>query len=124
MAASRRLLPNARTTPLPHLPRPRHPRALHSAVPSRSPRKAPRVFNHASFIWGAADILRGTYKQHEYGDVILPFTVLFRLDAVLAPTKDAVLEAIGHDLGGGGAVARNAPESCRSPVHVLQSLTP
>lgn len=82
------------------------------------------MFNHASFIWGAADILRGTYKQHEYGDVILPFTVLFRLDAVLAPTKDAVLEAIGHDLGGGGAVARNAPESCRSPVHVLQSLTP
>lgn len=53
------------------------------------------MFNHASFIWGAADILRGTYKQHEYGDVILPFTVLFRLDAVLAPTKDAVLEAIG-----------------------------
>ncbi|MGR6613653.1 type I restriction-modification system subunit M [Kocuria rhizophila] len=53
------------------------------------------MFNHASFIWGAADILRGTYKQHEYGDVILPFTVLFRLDAVLAPTKEAVLEAIG-----------------------------
>lgn len=47
------------------------------------------MFNHASFIWGAADILRGTYKQHEYGDVILPFTVLFRLDAVLAPTKEA-----------------------------------
>ena len=59
------------------------------------------MFNHASFIWGAADILRGTYKQHEYGDVILPFTVLFRLDAVLAPTKEAVLEAIGPDLGGG-----------------------
>lgn len=53
------------------------------------------MFNHASFIWGAADILRGTYKQHEYGDIILPFTVLFRLDAVLAPTKEAVLEAIG-----------------------------
>lgn len=57
------------------------------------------MFNHASFIWGAADILRGAYKQHEYGDVILPFTVLFRLDAVLAPTKAAVLDAIG---GGGG----------------------
>ena len=54
------------------------------------------MFNHASFIWGAADILRGTYKQHEYGDIILPFTVLFRLDAVLAPTKEAVLEAIGR----------------------------
>ncbi|MGO1736495.1 MAG: type I restriction-modification system subunit M [Leucobacter sp.] len=51
------------------------------------------MFNHASFIWSAADLLRGTYKQHEYGDIILPFTVLSRLDAVLAPTKAAVLEA-------------------------------
>ncbi|MDJ1371888.1 type I restriction-modification system subunit M [Gulosibacter molinativorax] len=50
-------------------------------------------FNHASFIWSAADLLRGTYKQHQYGDIILPFTVLSRLDAVLAPTKQAVLEA-------------------------------
>ncbi|WP_312396349.1 hypothetical protein [Kocuria sp.] len=33
--------------------------------------KAPTpVFNHASFIWGAANILRGTYKQHQYGDVL------------------------------------------------------
>ncbi|MCL6424448.1 type I restriction-modification system subunit M N-terminal domain-containing protein [Brachybacterium sp. JHP9] len=49
------------------------------------------MFNHAQFIWNAADILRSTYKQHQYGDVILPFTVLARLDAVLAPTKDAVV---------------------------------
>lgn len=52
------------------------------------------MFNHASFIWSAADILRGTYKQHQYGDVILPFTVLARLDAVLVPTKAAVLSAV------------------------------
>lgn len=71
------------------------------------------MFNHASFIWGAADVLRGTYKQHEYGDVILPFTVLFRLDAVLAPTKNAVLEAIGHDLGGG---SRRSEYSGIAPV--------
>ncbi|MEU1970939.1 class I SAM-dependent DNA methyltransferase [Microbacterium sp. NPDC019599] len=51
------------------------------------------MLNHATFIWNAADILRGTYKQHQYGDVILPFTVLSRLDAVLAPTKQAVLAA-------------------------------
>ncbi|WP_435527494.1 type I restriction-modification system subunit M [Microbacterium aurantiacum] len=51
------------------------------------------VLNHATFIWNAADILRGTYKQHQYGDVILPFTLLARLDAVLAPTKQAVLAA-------------------------------
>lgn len=51
------------------------------------------MLNHATFIWNAADILRGTYKQHQYGDVILPFTVLARLDAVLGPTKRAVLAA-------------------------------
>ena len=52
------------------------------------------MFNHASFIWSAADLLRGTYKQHQYGNIILPFTVLARLDGVLAPTKQAVLTAI------------------------------
>jgi type I restriction-modification system DNA methylase subunit len=51
--------------------------------------------NHQSlsnFIWSVADLLRGDYKQSEYGRVILPFTVLRRLDCVLAPTKQAVLE--------------------------------
>lgn len=51
--------------------------------------------NHSaisSFIWGTADLLRSSYKQHEYGDIILPFTVLRRLDIVLAPTKQAVLK--------------------------------
>ncbi|MGH3493336.1 MAG: type I restriction-modification system subunit M [Sciscionella sp.] len=47
--------------------------------------------NLAGFIWSVADLLRGDYKQSEYGKVILPFTVLRRLDCVLAPTKDAVL---------------------------------
>jgi len=45
----------------------------------------------ASFIWSVADLLRGDYKQSEYGKVILPFTVLRRLDCVLEPTKAAVL---------------------------------
>ncbi|GLY52373.1 class I SAM-dependent DNA methyltransferase [Lentzea sp. NBRC 102530] len=45
----------------------------------------------ASLIWSVADLLRGDYKQSEYGKVILPFTVLRRLDCVLAPTKEAVL---------------------------------
>lgn len=45
----------------------------------------------SSFIWSVADLLRGDYKQSEYGRVILPFTVLRRLDCVLAPTKPAVL---------------------------------
>ena len=45
----------------------------------------------SSFIWSVADLLRGDYKQSEYGKVILPFTVLRRLDCVLEPTKPAVL---------------------------------
>lgn len=49
--------------------------------------------NYSQFIWNVADVLRGTYKQHQYGQIILPFTVLARLDAVLEPTKQAVLQA-------------------------------
>ncbi len=45
----------------------------------------------SAFIWSVADLLRGDYKQSEYGKVILPFTVLRRLDCVLAPTKAKVL---------------------------------
>ena len=47
--------------------------------------------NLSSFIWSVADLLRGDYKQSDYGKVILPFTVLRRLVCVLAPTKPAVL---------------------------------
>ena len=50
------------------------------------------IRNHAAFIWAVADLLRGDYKQSEYGKVILPLTVLRRLDCVLEPTKQAVLE--------------------------------
>ena len=48
--------------------------------------------NLSSFIWSVADLLRGDYKQSEYGKVILPFTVLRRLDCVLDGTKEAVLK--------------------------------
>lgn len=48
--------------------------------------------NHADFIWSVADLLRGDYKQADYGKVILPLTVLRRLDCVLEPTKEAVLD--------------------------------
>jgi type I restriction enzyme M protein len=46
-----------------------------------------------SFIWSVAELLRGDYKAADYGKVILPFTVLRRLDCLLEPTKDAVLKA-------------------------------
>lgn len=48
----------------------------------------------SAFIWSVADLLRGDYKQSDYGKVILPFTVLRRLDCVLADTKDAVLSEL------------------------------
>src|ERR1700682_3181679 len=47
--------------------------------------------NLSSFLWSVADLLRGDYKQSEYWKVILPFTVLRRLDCVLEKTKPAVL---------------------------------
>lgn len=50
--------------------------------------------NHATFIWSIADLLRGSFKAHQYGDIILPFTVLRRLDSVLAPNKSQVLEVV------------------------------
>ena len=48
------------------------------------------INNHAGLIWSIADLLRGDYKQSEYGRVILPLVVLRRLDCVLEPTKQQV----------------------------------
>lgn len=48
----------------------------------------------AALIWGTADILRGLYKPHEYGKVILPMTVIKRLHDTLLPTRKAVLETV------------------------------
>ena len=47
----------------------------------------------AGFIWQVADLLRGDFKSHQYGQVILPLTVLRRLDQVLAQTRKAVWAA-------------------------------
>jgi type I restriction enzyme M protein len=52
-------------------------------------------YHHAEavgFIWAIADLLRGSYKAHDYGDVILPLVVLRRLDQALVDTKPAVLD--------------------------------
>ena len=51
------------------------------------------INEQANFIWSIADLLRGDFKQSEYGKVILPFTVLRRFDCVLAPSKARILEA-------------------------------
>lgn len=50
------------------------------------------VKENANFIWEIADLLRGDYKQSDYGKVILPLTVLRRLDCMLEPTKQKVLD--------------------------------
>ena len=91
---------------------PSHPQAATVAAPIPSPalpttpvvtpttapaKRGPKVSdatirNHAGFIWSVADLLRGDYKQSEYGKVILPLTVIRRLDCVLEPSKAKVLE--------------------------------
>lgn len=48
--------------------------------------------DRANFLWSIADLLRGDYKQAEYGKVILPFTILRRLDCLLANTKPQILQ--------------------------------
>ena len=47
--------------------------------------------NLAAFIWSLADLLRGDFKQSQYGRIILPFTLLRRLEGVLEESKEAVL---------------------------------
>ena len=59
--------------------------------PATSASQNETIRNHASFIWSVADLLRGDYKRSDYGKVVLPLTVIRRLDCVLEPTKQAVL---------------------------------
>ena len=53
-----------------------------------------------SFIWSVADLLRGPYRPNQYKDIMLPMTVLRRLDCVLEPTKDKVLKKAKSLKGG------------------------
>src|SRR4030042_4851790 len=64
-----------------------------------------------SFIWSVADLLRGPYRPNQYKDVMLPMTVLRRLDCVLEPTKDKVLERLKSLQG--GKVKNMDPILCR-----------
>ncbi|MET9039050.1 type I restriction-modification system subunit M [Streptomyces mirabilis] len=58
--------------------------------------KHTELANHA---WSVADLLRGDYRQSDYGKVILPFTVLRRLECVLEPTHDKVVETVAKFAG-------------------------
>lgn len=53
----------------------------------------------SSFVWSVADTLRGPYAEAEYGSVILPFTVLRRLECVMAPHREAMLEVVARYAG-------------------------
>lgn len=59
----------------------------------------------AAFLWSVADLLRGDFKQSQYGRIILPFTLLRRLECVLETTKDAVIteakKSKSHETAGG-----------------------
>ena len=54
--------------------------------------RSAKIDQKADLIWAIADKLTGPYKPHEYGDVILPLTVIRRFDCILFDTKDAVLK--------------------------------
>ena len=54
--------------------------------------KSEKIDQKADLIWAIADKLTGVYKPHEYGEVILPLTVIRRFDCILSDTKDAVLD--------------------------------
>ena len=76
--------------------------------------------NHSeivSFIWSVADLIRDTFKRGKYQDVILPLTVLRRLDCVLAPTKEDVLQREAELSGRGLEYLHN--QLCRSSGFAL-----
>jgi type I restriction enzyme M protein len=99
-----------KATPTPPVTRPQTRDAKPVPIPTPSPlpksaqspkpptaKRGPKVReaairSHAGFIWQVAELLRGDYKQSEYGKVILPLTVIRRLDCVLEPTKGTVLQ--------------------------------
>ena len=72
-----------------------------------------------SFIWAVADLLRGPYRPNQYKDVMLPMTVLRRLDCVLEPTKEGVLAKL-KSLESGKVknlkpILNRAASACRGP---------
>jgi len=71
----------------------------------------------SNLIWSVADLLRGDYKQADYGKIILPFTLLRRLDCVLAPTKAAVLAEAAAKKGEGELILDRA--LCKASRHTF-----
>lgn len=74
-----------------------------------------------SFIWSVADLIRDTFKRGKYQDVILPFTVLRRLDCVLAETKESVLETY-HKLK--DKIDNLTPQLCKKSGFAFYNISP
>jgi type I restriction enzyme M protein len=72
----------------------------------------------AAFIWSVADLLRGEFKQSQYGRVILPFTLLRRLECVLEESKDAVVAQAEK------VKAMNLPEEAQEKMILRATLSP
>ncbi len=70
-------------------------------MPTVPANRLSEIRNHANLIWGIAELLRGDYKQADYGKVILPLVVMRRLDQVMEPTRDQVI-ARGKQLEAAG----------------------
>lgn len=75
----------------------------------------------ANLIWSVAELLRGDYKQADYGKIILPFTLLRRLECVLAPTKDAALAEYAKRMAEGVNVD---PFLRRKTKHAFYNVSP
>ncbi len=71
----------------------------------------------ANFIWAVADLLRGDFRQSQYGRVILPFTLLRRLECVLEPTKDAVLQVAEQGESFGDALPALLSNAAKQPFY-------
>jgi signal transduction histidine kinase len=76
------------------------------------------VKSHANLVWSVAERLRGTYKQSDYGKVILPLVVLRRLDQALEPTKQNVVARSGQLRAQGIDATVETPAAVNLPLSV------
>ncbi|HFI0254926.1 TPA: N-6 DNA methylase [Streptococcus suis] len=81
------------------------------------------VQEKAALIWGTADILRGLYKPHEYGKVILPMTVIKRLHDTLLPNRQAVLDVYSEVKDMGAVKIRNR-KLCDASGYLFYNTSP
>ncbi len=76
----------------------------------------------ANFLWTISELLRDTFKRSKYQDVILPFTVLRRIDCVLEPTKDKVLKT--HASLKAKGIKNLAPQLCKASGYAFYNTSP